>query len=95
MTAAQISAGDAIMPKLEKMWAWYLAGGVISVLFGFVVISQPVVSLVALAVLASIFFIAVGAFQLVGSASMAGHRWLYLAMGVLWIGLFCLLAFFQ
>jgi uncharacterized membrane protein HdeD (DUF308 family) len=86
LTAEQIAVGDAVAPKLEKMWGWYLAGGILSVLFGFAVISAPVVSLVSLAVLASCFFIAIGVFQLIGSASLAKHRWMYLAMGVLWIG---------
>jgi uncharacterized membrane protein HdeD (DUF308 family) len=85
LTPEQIAAGDALAPKLERMWVWYLVGGILGVLFGFAVISEPVVSLVALAVLASAFFIVVGVFHLIGSAPMAQHRWMYMALGILWV----------
>lgn len=85
LTPEEIARGDDAVPKLEKMWRWYLAGGVLSVLFGFAVISEPLISLLALALLASGFFIAVGVFQIVGSATQAKHRFMYLILGVLWI----------
>ena len=85
LTPEQIAMGDALAPKLERMWVWYLVGGILAVLFGFAVISEPVISLVALAVLASTFFIVIGVFHLVGSAPMMRHRWMYMALGVLWI----------
>ncbi len=86
LTPEEIAAGDVIAPNLQKMWAWYLVGGILSVLFGFAVISSQVLSLVVLALLASGFFIAAGVFQIIGSFRLPKHRWMYLITGVLWIG---------
>jgi uncharacterized membrane protein HdeD (DUF308 family) len=86
LTPEEIAAGDAVTAKMEKLWGWYLAGGILSVLFGFVVISYQVVSLYALAYFASAYFIAAGVFMVLGSLSLARHRWLFLVMGILWIG---------
>ena len=70
---------------MQKLWAWYLAGGVLSVIFGFVVISYKHVSVNVLIYFASAYFIAVGLFMLVGSLGMLKQRWLLAIMGVLWI----------
>jgi uncharacterized membrane protein HdeD (DUF308 family) len=85
MSPEQIAAGDALAPRMERQWGWFLVGGILSVLFGFVLVSQPTISLVALALVASGFFIAIGFFQLAASFSMARHRALYIAAGSLWI----------
>ena len=42
------------------MWGWYLAGGIIAMIFGFFVISYRHASVYAIIYLASGFFIAVG-----------------------------------
>ena len=34
LTTDDITVGDAVTAQLEKMWGWYLAGGIISVIFG-------------------------------------------------------------
>ena len=49
------------------MWGWYLAGGIISMIFGFFVISYRHASVYAIIYLASGFFIAVGLFEIVGA----------------------------
>jgi uncharacterized membrane protein HdeD (DUF308 family) len=67
-------------------WGWYLAGGIASVLFGFLVLSYRFASLVVLSYFACAYLICVGLFQLVGSFRAARRRWLYLVMGVLSVG---------
>jgi uncharacterized membrane protein HdeD (DUF308 family) len=86
LTADEIAVGDVVTTKMQKLWGWYLAGGIISVLFGFVVISYKNVSVNVLIYFASAYFIGVGIFMLVGSLGMLKQRWLLAAMGVLWIG---------
>jgi uncharacterized membrane protein HdeD (DUF308 family) len=86
LTADEIAVGDVVTTKLQKLWGWYLAGGIISVLFGFVVISYKDVSVNVLIYFASAYFIGVGIFMLVGSIGLIKHRWLLAIMGVLWIG---------
>jgi uncharacterized membrane protein HdeD (DUF308 family) len=86
LTPEEIALGDAVTAKMEKIWAWYLAGGILSVFFGFFVISYKDDSPYAVVYLASGYFIAAGLFQLVGSVTLAKHRWVFLVMGALWIG---------
>lgn len=86
LTAEQIALGDTVATTMEKLWGWYLAGGIFSVLFGFIVISFQVVSVLALAYFASAYLIAAGIFQVAGSSRMARHRWMFIVMGVLWVG---------
>ena len=52
-----IAVGDVVSTQLEKMWGWYLAGGIISMIFGFFVISYRHASVYAIIYLASGFFI--------------------------------------
>jgi uncharacterized membrane protein HdeD (DUF308 family) len=86
LTAEEIAVGDVVTAKLEKIWAWYLVGGILSVLFGFFVVSYRDDSPYAVAYFASGYFIGAGLFQLIGSVTVAKHRALFLVMGVLWIG---------
>ncbi len=60
-------------------------GGILSVIFGFIVISYKNVSVTVLIYFASAYFIAVGIFMIVGSLGMLKHRWLLATIGVLWI----------
>jgi len=85
MTADEIAVGDVVTDRMQKLWAWYLAGGILSVIFGFVVISYKHVTVNVLIYFASAYFIAVGLFLLVGSLGMLKQRWLLAVMGVLWI----------
>jgi uncharacterized membrane protein HdeD (DUF308 family) len=81
-----IAVGDVVSEKLEKMWWWYLIGGILSLIFGFFVISYRHPTLYVLIYLASGFFIAVGVFQIVGSVRMVKEHWLHLLFGLFWIG---------
>jgi uncharacterized membrane protein HdeD (DUF308 family) len=86
LTDDDIAVGDAVSMQLEKMWGWYLAGGIISMIFGFFVISYRHASVYAIIYLASGFFIAAGLFEIVGAARIARQRWLHLVFGVIWVG---------
>jgi len=86
LTDDDIAVGDAVSTQLEKMWGWYLAGGIISMIFGFFVISYRHASVYAIIYLASGFFIAAGLFEILGAARMARQRWLHLVFGVIWVG---------
>jgi uncharacterized membrane protein HdeD (DUF308 family) len=86
LSEADIATGDVVTEQLEKMWGWYLAGGIVAVIFGFLVISWRHATLYAAIYFASGFFIAAGIFEIVGSFRMAVHRWLNLIFGLIWIG---------
>jgi uncharacterized membrane protein HdeD (DUF308 family) len=86
LNSDDIAVGDAVTEQLEKMWGWYLIGGIVSVLFGFFVISWRHATVYALIYFASAFFIVGGVFEIVGSIRMARQRWLHLLFGVLWVG---------
>jgi uncharacterized membrane protein HdeD (DUF308 family) len=86
LTSDDIAVGDAVSTQLEKMWGWYLAGGIFSMIFGFFVISYRHASVYAIIYLASGFFIAVGVFEIVGAARAAVQRWPHIVFGIIWIG---------
>jgi uncharacterized membrane protein HdeD (DUF308 family) len=86
LTNDDIAVGDAVSTQLQKMWGWYLAGGIISMIFGFFVISYRHASVYAIVYLASGFFIAVGVFEIIGAARAAVQRWPHLVFGVIWVG---------
>ena len=86
LTETDIATGDAVTEQLEKLWGWYLAGGIISVIFGFFVISWRHATVYAAIYFASGFFIAAGLFEIVGSVRMARHRWINLIFGLFWVG---------
>jgi uncharacterized membrane protein HdeD (DUF308 family) len=86
LTADEIAQGDVVTAKMEKLWGWYLAGGILSVVFGFFVISYRDVSAQVLIYFTSAYFIAVGIFLLVGSIGLLKHRLLLAIIGLLWIG---------
>jgi uncharacterized membrane protein HdeD (DUF308 family) len=86
LTDDEIAIGDAVSTKLEKMWGWYLAGGIAAMIFGFFVISWRHATVYAVIYFASAFFIVGGVFEIIGSIRMARQRWMHLIFGVLWIG---------
>jgi uncharacterized membrane protein HdeD (DUF308 family) len=86
LTEDEIAVGDVVSTQLEKMWGWYLAGGIISMIFGFFVISYRHASVYAIIYLASGFFIAVGLFEIVAGIRAARQRWPLLIFGVIWVG---------
>ena len=74
LTEDDIAVGDVVSEQLEKMWGWYLAWGIVSVIFGFFVISYRHASVYAVVYLASGFFIAGGIFEIIG--------WAFLVLGI-------------
>ncbi|HXN59054.1 MAG TPA: DUF308 domain-containing protein [Acidimicrobiales bacterium] len=86
LSSDDIAVGDVVTSQLEKLWGWYLAGGIISVIFGFFVISWRHATVYAAIYFASAFFIAGGVFEIVGSIRMPRQRWLNLVFGLFWVG---------
>ncbi len=86
LTDDEIAIGDAVSTQLEKMWGWYLAGGIAAMIFGFFVISWRHATVYAVIYFASAFFIVGGLFEFFGSFTMARQRWLHLVFGLIWIG---------
>jgi uncharacterized membrane protein HdeD (DUF308 family) len=86
LTDDEIAVGDVVSTQLEKMWGWYLAGGIIAMIFGFFVISYRHASVYAIVYLASGFFIVGGLFELIGGLRAARQRWPLIIFGLLWIG---------
>jgi uncharacterized membrane protein HdeD (DUF308 family) len=86
LTNDEIAVGDVVSAQLEKMWGWYLAGGIIAMIFGFFVISYRHASVYAIVYLASGFFIVGGLFELIGGLRAARQRWPLIIFGVIWVG---------
>jgi uncharacterized membrane protein HdeD (DUF308 family) len=86
LTDDDIAVGDVVSTQLEKMWGWYLVGGIIAMIFGFFVISYRHATVYAIIYLASGFFIAGGIFEIIGAFRMFRQRWLHLIFGLIWIG---------
>jgi uncharacterized membrane protein HdeD (DUF308 family) len=86
LTEDEIAVGDVVSTQLEKMWGWYLAGGIIAMIFGFFVISYRHASVYAIVYLASGFFIAGGLFELIGGLRAVRQRWPLVIFGLIWIG---------
>ncbi len=86
LTDDDIAVGDVVSAQLEKMWGWYLVGGIIAVIFGFFVISYRHASVYAIIYLASGFFIAAGVFEIIGAVQVARQRWLHIVFGLIWTG---------
>jgi uncharacterized membrane protein HdeD (DUF308 family) len=86
LTEDDIAVGDVVSEQLEKIWGWYLVWGIVSMIFGFFVISYRHASVYAIIYLASGFFILGGLFEIIGAIRMARQRWLHLVFGVIWVG---------
>jgi uncharacterized membrane protein HdeD (DUF308 family) len=86
LTEDEIAVGDVVSTQLEKMWGWYLAAGIIAMIFGFFVISYRHASVYAIVYLASGFFIAVGLLEIIGGLRAVRQRWPLLVFGVIWLG---------
>jgi uncharacterized membrane protein HdeD (DUF308 family) len=85
LTEDEIAVGDVVSTQLEKMWGWYLAGGIIAMIFGFFVISYRHASVYAIVYLASGFFIVGGLFELIGGLRAARQRWPLIVFGLIWV----------
>jgi uncharacterized membrane protein HdeD (DUF308 family) len=86
LTDDEVAVGDVVSTQLEKMWGWYLAAGIIAMIFGFFVISYRHASVYAIVYLASGFFIVGGLFELIGGIRAARQRWPLIIFGLIWIG---------
>jgi uncharacterized membrane protein HdeD (DUF308 family) len=86
LTQDEIAVGDVVSTQLEKMWGWYLAAGIIAMIFGFFVISYRHASVYAIVYLASGFFIAAGLLEIIGGLRAVRQRWPLLVFGVIWLG---------
>jgi uncharacterized membrane protein HdeD (DUF308 family) len=86
LTQDEIAVGDVVSTQLEKTWGWYLAAGIIAMIFGFFVISYRHASVYAIIYLASGFFIAVGLLEIIGGLRAVRQRWPLLIFGVIWLG---------
>src|SRR6202012_5528255 len=86
LTEDEIAVGDVVSTQLEKMWGWYLAGGVISMIFGFFVISYRHASVYAIVYLAAGFFSAGGVLELIGGLRGLKQSWPLVIFGIMWIG---------
>jgi uncharacterized membrane protein HdeD (DUF308 family) len=86
LTDDEIAVGDVVSTQLEKMWGWYLAAGILAMIFGFFVISYRHASVYAIVYLASGFFIAVGLLEIIGGLRAVRQRWPLLVFGVIWLG---------
>ena len=63
-------------------WGWFLAAGIIWVLFGFVVLSFNMATVWAIAVFFGVGFIAGGVMELAVAAIAPGWKWLYVVIGI-------------
>jgi uncharacterized membrane protein HdeD (DUF308 family) len=86
LTNDEVAVGDVVSAQVEKMWGWYLAGGILSMIFGFFVISYRHASVYAIVYLASGFFIAGGLLELIGGLRAIRQRWPLVIFGLIWIG---------
>jgi uncharacterized membrane protein HdeD (DUF308 family) len=85
LTEDEIAVGDVVSAQIEKMWGWYLAAGIIAMIFGFFVISYRHASVYAIIYLASGFFIAAGLFEIIAGIRAVRERWPLLVFGVIWV----------
>ena len=86
LTQDEVRAGDALAQGLEKAWGWFLAFGIISVLFGAVVLSYRHATVFALAYFFGAWCILVGLVQLITAFKVASARWAYVIMGLIGLG---------
>lgn len=63
-------------------WGWFLAAGIVWVLFGFVVLSFNMATVWAIAVFFGVGFIAGGVMELAIAAIAPGWKWLYIIIGI-------------
>jgi uncharacterized membrane protein HdeD (DUF308 family) len=68
---------------LSAIWWWFLTVGILWVLYGMLVLSYRVGSVLAVAVFVGIGFIYGGATQFLIASAVDSWRWLFIAMGIL------------
>jgi uncharacterized membrane protein HdeD (DUF308 family) len=68
---------------LSALWWWFLALGIVWILFGAFVLSYRVGSVLAVAVLVGVGFLWGGVTQFVVASQVQEWKWLFIAMGIL------------
>jgi uncharacterized membrane protein HdeD (DUF308 family) len=88
MTPGEAVAFDELTGYARSNWGWYLAGGIICAVFGVIVLSYEVLTLLTVAIFIGIFLIAWGVIQGIGALMnrVGAHRWLYLIASLAAIG---------
>jgi uncharacterized membrane protein HdeD (DUF308 family) len=86
LTPEEVQAGDVLSSSLEKVWGWYLAMGIISIIFGMVILTWRDETLYAVTIFAAILFLGVGAFRLVDAFFDESHRLYSAIIGIISIG---------
>ncbi len=86
LTPEEAAVGDELASAMERLWGWYLVGGILAVIFGFVVLSYRNATLFAIAYFAGAFFIAIGIYNIVGAFGALKSTWIYLLMGLISLG---------
>ena len=88
---------SASLRKESKGWGWWMAGGILDILIGFLLIANPMFTEALLPFFFGFVFLYKGVTSLVSAFSMlSDHKywWLYLINGILTIVLACLFFIF-
>jgi uncharacterized membrane protein HdeD (DUF308 family) len=88
MTPGEAVAFDELTGYARTNWGWYLAGGIICAIFGVIVLSYEVLTLLTVAIFIGVFLCAWGVIQGIGALMnrVGPHRWLYLIAALAAIG---------
>jgi uncharacterized membrane protein HdeD (DUF308 family) len=82
LTPEETAFGDMVAAKSQKVWGLYLIAGILSVLFGFFVVSYKDATVFALTYFASAYLMAAGIFQFIAGVTIPRHRWTYILLGI-------------
>jgi uncharacterized membrane protein HdeD (DUF308 family) len=79
MTPGEVAARDDLTGYGSRTWAWFLTGGILSMIFGVIVLSYEVLTLLTVAIFIGVFLCGWGVMQGVGALldRFGTHRWLY------------------
>jgi uncharacterized membrane protein HdeD (DUF308 family) len=82
-TVEEVATGDELADYAEKVWGWYLFGGIASILFGFIVLSFRFATILAVAIFIGVFFVGLGIVEIIGAFRGSRHKWAFLLAGLL------------
>jgi uncharacterized membrane protein HdeD (DUF308 family) len=82
MTPADLAAAEEAAEWSARHWGWFLAGGVVALIFGVIVVLNVFAGLAALAILVAVFFFWAGAYDL-ATSSRREPAWLGILSGSL------------
>jgi uncharacterized membrane protein HdeD (DUF308 family) len=86
LSVEDVAAGDALAEQLEASWGWYLAGGIIAILFGFLIMTWRHETLHAFSIFVGIMFLFVGLMRLVDVFFVPARRVTSAIVAVILIG---------